>query len=313
MSAIRALFGGLGKVLSSPGLVLWLWLVNLIVALPLAALMAGSIGESIGDSLVHQRLRSGFDMGWYGEFSAEARGVESTFTPSIVGAGAFYDNIEAWFNAKLFELTPGLMGVGLVYVVVWTLFLGGIFHRFSEGAGLFRLGEFLAQGGSFFFRYLRLALISAVLYYGIYRFAGWLFARIADSSRDMTAEENVLAYVLAGSALVVFLLTFVNMVFDYAKIATYRENRRSMLVATLTGFGFVLSNLGRTLTLYYGLGVIGIALLFLYSWIAPGVSQATTVSIAFAFLVGQAYLVAKLALRLTFYASQMTLYRADRI
>ena len=312
MSAVRALFGGLGKVLASPSLVLWLWIVNLVVALPFAALMASSLGESIGDSLVEEKLRRGFDMGWYGEFSAEAKGIEQTFTPSIVGAGAFFDNIEAWFNGKLFELTPGLVGVGMVYALVWTLFLGGIFHRFSPGAGLFRLGEFFNQGGAFFFRYLRLALVSAVLYYGVYQFAAWLFSKIAEISREVTVEENVFAYVVAGSMLVVFMLTFVNMAFDYAKIATYRENRRSMLVATLTGFGFVLSNLGRTLTLYYGLGAIGIVLLLLYHSIAPGVSQATTVSVAFAFLVGQAYLVAKLALRLTFYASQMTLYGANR-
>ena len=312
MSAVRSLFGGLGKVLASPSLVLWLWIVNLVVALPFAALMASSLGESIGDSLVEEKLRRGFDMGWYGEFSAEAKGIEQTFTPSIVGAGAFFDNIEAWFNGKLFELTPGLVGVGMVYALVWTLFLGGIFHRFSPGAGLFRLGEFFNQGGAFFFRYLRLALVSAVLYYGVYQFAAWLFSKIAEISREVTVEENVFAYVVAGSMLVVFMLTFVNMAFDYAKIATYRENRRSMLVATLTGFGFVLSNLGRTLTLYYGLGAIGIVLLLLYHSIAPGVSQATTVSVAFAFLVGQAYLVAKLALRLTFYASQMTLYGANR-
>lgn len=312
MSAVRALFGGLGKVLASPSLVLWLWIVNLVVALPFAALMASSLGESIGDSLVEEKLRRGFDMGWYGEFSAEAKGIEQTFTPSIVGAGAFFDNIEAWFNGKLFELTPGLVGVGMVYALVWTLFLGGIFYRFSPGAGLFRLGEFFNQGGAFFFRYLRLALVSAVLYYGVYQFAAWLFSKIAEISREVTVEENVFAYVVAGSMLVVFMLTFVNMAFDYAKIATYRENRRSMLVATLTGFGFVLSNLGRTLTLYYGLGAIGIVLLLLYHSIAPGVSQATTVSVAFAFLVSQAYLVAKLALRLTFYASQMTLYGANR-
>ena len=312
MSAVRALFGGLGKVLASPSLVLWLWIVNLVVALPFAALMASSLRESIGESLVHEKLRRGFDMGWYGEFIAEAKGIEQTFTPSIVGAGAFFDNIEAWFNGKLFELTPGLVGIGMIYALVWTLFLGGIFHRFSAGAGLFRLGEFFQQGGAFFFRYLRLALVSAVLYYGVYQFAAWLFSKIAETSRDVTIEENVFAYVVAGSVLVVFMLTFVNMVFDYAKIATYRENRRSMLVATLTGFGFVLSNLGRTLTLYYGLGAVGIALLLLYQSIAPGVSQATTVSVAFAFLVSQAYLVAKLALRLTFYASQMTLYGANR-
>jgi hypothetical protein len=313
MSAVRAFFDGLGKVLSSPGLVLWLWVVNLIVALPLAALIASSIEESIGGSLVHEKLRSGFDMGWYGEYSARAEGVETSFNPSIVGAGAFFDNVEAWYNGELFELTPALVGAGVVYALVWTLFLGGILHRYSEGAGLFRLGEFLAQGGSFFFRYLRLAVIAAIVYYGIYRFSGWLFAKIAEASKDLTAEENVLAYVVAGSVLVVFLLTFVNMAFDYAKIATYRENRRSMIAAMLTGFGFVLSNLGKTITLYYGLGALGILLLFLYFSVAPGVAQASTVSIAFAFLVGQAYLIAKLGLRLMFYASQLSLYGAVKI
>ncbi len=121
-------------------------------------------------------------------------------------------------------------------------------------------------------------------------------------------EGTVLRYVILGVVLVLFLLTFVNMAFDYAKIVTFMENRRSMLGATLRGFSFVFSNFGKTVFLYYSLGALGVLLLVLYAAVAPGANQATTITVAIAFLVGQAYLIAKLVLRLTFYASQIALY-----
>lgn len=308
MSAVKASFTGLARVLGSPLLVLWLWLFNFVVALPLAVVMAGSIESSIGASLVHQKLREGFDMGWYGEYRSRAEGVETTFSPSVVGVGAFVDNVEAWFDGGLFEAFPGLVAVGVLYAVVWALLLGGILHRLGGGTGMFRLSEFLSQGGAHFFRFARLAVISGVFYYSVYRFSTWLFGRIQESTRDVTVEKTVLTYVVLAALLVVFLLSLVNMAFDYAKIATFKENRRSMLLAALKGFGFVLGNLRKTLTLYLGLGLVGVTFLFVYWLVAPGPGQASGVSVVVAFLVGQAYLVAKLVLRLTFYAGEMTLY-----
>ncbi len=128
----------------------------------------------------------------------------------------------------------------------------------------------------------------------------------------MTVEESVFAYVVVASFVVVFLLTFVNMAFDYAKIATFRENRRSMVLASLKGFGFVLSHMRRTMTLYYGLGFVGLVMLFVYHAIAPGPGQSTMLGVGAAFFVGQLYLLAKLVLRLTFYSGQMALFDARR-
>jgi len=301
-------FRGFGKVLGSPALVLWLFIVNVVVALPAAAVLSESIEESIGRSLVHQNLRDGFDMGWYGEYRAGAKGLEKTFTPTVVGVGAFVNNIESWFDGSLFETYRGLLGLGILYAILWSFFLGGILSRYGEGAGLFRLSEFLSQSATFFFRFVRLAVLSGVLYYLIYRFAGWLFQKIEASTQDVTVEESVFAYVIVGSLLVVFLMTFVNMAFDYAKIATYREHRRSMFLAALKGFGFALSHLGKTLGLYYFLGVAGVLMLAAYFLIAPGPGQSTVAGITFAFLVGQGYLIAKLMLRLTYYAGELSLY-----
>ena len=312
MSATGAAFTGLGKVLGSPSVVLWLWVANVVVALPAAMVLTGSIRESVGGSLVDEKLRDGFDMGWYGEYLANAKGIESSFTPTIIGAGGFFNNIEAWFNGNLFEVHPGLLGFGILYALLWSLFLGGVLHRYGEAAGLFRLEEFLSHGGKYFFRFVRLAALSGVLYYGIYRFSDWLFRRIERVTEDVTIEESVFAYVVMASLLVVFLLTFVNMAFDYAKIATFRENRRSAVLASLKGFGFVLSHMGRTMSLYYGLGIVGLVMLFMYHTIAPGAGQSTMLGVGAAFVVGQLYLLAKLVLRLTFYSGQMALFDARR-
>lgn len=311
MSAVGSFFQGFGRVLSSPGLVLVLFAVNLAVAFPAALVMSHSIEESIGASLVHQKLRDGFDSGWYGEFDARTNGLEDTFGPTLVGAGAFFDNIESWLNGNLFESYPGILGLGILYAVLWTFFLGGILQRYSERAGIFRLSEFLSHGATFFFRFMRLALLSAAPYYGIYRLAGWLFSQVESATRDVTAEEIVLGYVVAGTLVVVVLLTFVNMAFDYAKIATLKENRNSMLLATVRGFGFVLGHFGKTVSLYYGIGLVGLALLGAYQVMAPGAGQSTLAPVVVAFLVGQAYLLIKLVLRLTFYASELALFESE--
>jgi len=306
---MTALFKGLWRVISAPGLVLWLWMVSFALALPAAWMMADTLEESIGASLVDEKMTQSFDVGWFGEFKAAARGLETTFSPTIVGAGAFYNNLEMWLEGGLFDAFPGLVGLGLLFAAVWALFMGGILDRFSE-PGRFGLSRFFSSGGRFFFRYLRLAVFAGLLYYLVYRFSGWLFSRIEEATIDVTVERTVLIYTVLAAGLVVILLGFVNMVFDYAKIVTYKEDRRSVILAAVKAFGFVLTHPVKTVGLYFGLGAVGVVMLAIYAWIAPGANQSTFTGVVFAFCVGQAFLISKLMLRLTFYASQMELYGA---
>jgi hypothetical protein len=283
-------------------------LVNVAVALPAAFLMSASLESSIGASRVSEALTAGFDLDWYGEFERGAEGLDATFTPTVVGAGAFYNNVDDWLFGGLFELFPGVVALGASYALLWALFVGGILDRFAQ-PGFFGLGRFFSAGGRFFFRFLRLAALAGVFYYSIYQLARWLFERIGVWTRDATVERTVLIYVLLGTALVVFLLTFVNAAFDYAKIATFVENRRSMLLAALRGIRFVLSNPVKTLGFYYALGIVGVLLLGIYAFVAPGAGQSTPTGVVLAFLVGQAYLVAKLMLRLAFYGGELAIYQ----
>ena len=312
MTSLGAIIRGLVGALSSPLLVIWLWVANVIVALPFAILVTSAISSSVGPSLAHERLREGFDMGWYGEYQSEATGIAATFRPSVIGVGAVLDNLESWSNADFLELPTELVAAGVIYALVWAFFLGGVLHRFHDPARLFRMRDFFGRSGEFFLRFVRLALVSAVGYYAVYRFGSWLFSWIEETTRDVTSERTVFSYVVAATLLVGFLLTLVHMVFDYAKISAFTENRRSMLLAMNRGLFFVLSHPGRCFTIYYGLAAVGIALFLLYAMVAPGAGGASPYQVAFGFVIGQLYLIAKITLRLSFYAAQMAYFESIR-
>jgi len=309
LTVIAAAFRGFSVVLGSPRVLIGLWLVNLLFALPFAWMIGESIDRSVGESLVHENLRSGFDSEWFGQYTDEARGIEATFKPTLVGAGAVFHNLESWLTGKLFTEYPAVVGVGIAYGLLWAFLMGGLLDRYARPAEKAVRARFAQTGGLYFFRFVRLALISGVLYFLIFRLHGWIFGWLESATRDVTSERTVLWASLGVYLLTAFLLTLVNMSFTYAKIATVVENRKGMLLAALRGLGFVFSFPGKTFGLYYGLiGTSGL-LLVIYALVAPGAGQTNLPTIVLAFLAGQIYLVAKLAVRLTLYAGQTHLFK----
>jgi hypothetical protein len=109
LSVITTALRGFSAVLGSPRLLIGLWLANLVFALPFAWMIGDSIEQSVGGSLVHEKLRTGFDTGWYGEYADRARGIETTFRPTVTGAGAVFHNLESWLTGKLFHEFPAVV------------------------------------------------------------------------------------------------------------------------------------------------------------------------------------------------------------
>lgn len=313
MSLIRAMREGLGRALAAPRLVLALWVASFVVALPLAVVVGGAIQESVGESLVHRNLVEGFDTGWFGEFEAAAEGLPATLRPSIVGAGAFFDNLEAWWSGGLAGNFPGLVGVGVLYALLWAFLLGGVLQWMVRPDGFeggVISGTFFSGCGRFFFRFVRLALLSGVLYFLIYRFARWLFRRLEWATRDVTSESTVLVWVLAAAALVVLLLVLVRVVSDYAKVMMATENRYGVLLTAWAAVRFVAANPVRTLGLYGGIALLWVVILALYALVAPGPGQSTWLGVILAFVVGQGMLILRLGLRVSLLGGETALYRS---
>lgn len=303
---------GLRRASRAPGLIVTLWAINLLVATPLAVLLFESIDEFTAESGYHQALLEGLDTGWYAEFSTSNGSLGETFSPGHVGVGAWLTNLDRWWNGKVFLEAPALLAAGAVFVVLWIAILGGLLEALREGAPRPRLSGVLADGASFFPRFARIALIMAAAYYGLFRFAYWLFPRIHDWTSDLTSERQVLLCNLAAAGVIVLLLAALRMVSDYAKIATVVERRRSAVSAVSRGVRFVLGEPLGALGIAAGYGLITVLVFLLYAAIAPDSRDATPFAILLAFGISQAGLVVKLVVRVAFLGSQVSFFEVRR-
>ena len=125
-----------------------------------------------------------------------------------------------------------LVVIGAVYLPLNTLFAGGVIGVLNSTDGFFTMRKFWGDAGAYFWRLLRLMLISLVFYgvaIGIYALLRW---PIENAAEEASAFEAVIYKRWAAMALLALMFWFVNMVFDYAKIGTVvlsdRRNSKGM-------------------------------------------------------------------------------------
>ncbi len=310
----QTILNGLKQALAVPRVLLLLWLVNLLFAVPVSLMIRGILADSFGSSLVAHNMRGGFDRGWYAEYESTAGDFEKTFRPTVSGPGPMLDNLEAWWSGGIVADTyAGIVALGLGYAVLWAFLLGGVLDRLARPHRPLAPDRFFAAAGRYFPRFLGLALISGVAYFMIYQLGRLLYRWIEAASRDVTVEKTVFVWVLAASALVVLLLSVVRMIFDYAKIVTVVEDRRGVPRIAWQALRFVFRHALATLGVALGFGALGALLFGLYLWLAPDAGQSTLIGVGLAFLFSQVYLVARLVVRLGLLGGQMSLYRSQSV
>jgi hypothetical protein len=303
----RAWYDGWRRVRHAPAILVGVGLVTFLAALPFAVALRGMLATHLGRSAMAERAADGVSYDWWQEFTSQAAGLGSTFTPTIVGFASTLDGLSSVLD-RAGEVAPVAAAV-VGYLSVWTFLVGGILDRYARQRPTHAHG-FFAACGVYFFRFLRLGALAGLVY-------GWLFAYVhpwlfTDTYRALTEnlseERTALAwrtalYVLFGAALVL-----VNVLMDYAKVRAVVEDRRSMLGAVSAAWRFLLMRPGRVLGLYAFNAGMFMVLAALWSWLAPGIGgSGGRMWLAFAW--GQAFLLARLAFKLHFLASQTALFQ----
>ncbi|MGH9350069.1 MAG: hypothetical protein ACRD26_22675 [Vicinamibacterales bacterium] len=305
---LRAFLDGIKRTVSAPAVLLGVMLVTMAMALPLALTLRGMLEGHLGTSLAAHDAAEGVNHDWWQEFQAQAAGLGTTFTPSVIGFAAVLDNISSVLDAER-EIAPVTGALG-AYLLVWTFLSGGIVDRFARRRPT-RAHGFFAASGVFFFRFLRLAVAAGLVYWFLFGVVhGWLFD---DLYRDVTREVNVerAAFAWRAALYLVFgaLLVLANVLFDYARIRAVVEDRRSMIVTLLASARFVVRHPRLVFGLYALNALAFLALLALWAVLAPGAGRAG-LSMWLGIGLAQAYLAARLFLKLHFIASQTALFQA---
>lgn len=306
---MRAWRDGWQRVAAAPAIVAGVFALTLALALPLAMTMRDVLRTHLGRSLMAEEAADHVNYDWWQEFSAQASGLGSTFTPAIVGFAATLDNVSSVLDGTA-ETLPVALALAL-YLAGWAFISGGILDRYARQRRT-RAHGFFAACGVYFFRFLRLAALAGVFYWWMFAaLHPWLFDEwYPRLTRDLSAERT--AFGVRGVMYLGFgaLLLAGNLLFDYAKIRAVVEDRRSMAGALTAALRFITHQPGRTCGLYAVNSIVFLAVLTLWAIAAPGAGGAGA-AIWVALAVTQIYVLVRLLLKLHFMASQTALFQAS--
>ena len=263
------------------GVLWWLFVVNFLCgALGTVPAML-VLRRALGHNLAGQSLAKGFDLGMF---------IELIRLPNI-------SLIHASTASYLFAL---------VFFLFMLFVTGGVLETYRLDRRL-TIGDFFAASGGFFWRMVRLLLLSivpfvivAMIYQGLDKLATYLGDRaIADQVGIFGSFAAVIVFVL--------LALLVRLWFDVAQVRTVAQNERRMWRNTWRAFRITCGELPRLYWMYFRIS--------LFAWITLAVGlviwahlppTATPVT----FLILELVLLAQLATRLWQYASAMTWYQA---
>jgi len=305
---MRSFSEGWARVRSAPALLVGVYAMTVVLALPLAITMRGLLQTHLGASLAAEGAANSVNYGWWQEFTSQATGIGTTFSPTIIGFAATLDNISSLLDGQR-EIAP-IAGALALYLLTWTFLVGGIIDRYARQRPI-RAAGFFAASGVHVFRLLRLAIVSGLVYWWLFAYVRpWLFLEwFAHRTRTMSVERDVFFWRVALYVLFGALLVVVNVIFDYAKIRIVVEDRRSALGALSAAMRFVWRQRRRVAALYALNAMAFLILIAIWAFVAPG-ARSGGLTLWLGFLAAQLYVLARLALKLQFLASETALFQS---
>ena len=303
----RAWRDGLGRVLAGPAIVAGVFLVTLLAALPLALTLRGALQDHLGASLAANDAANGVNYDWWQEFSSQATGIGTTFTPSVIGFATTLDSVSGLLEART-PVTP-IAAALAIYVAAWIFMSGGIIDRYARGRRVGAHG-FFAASGTFFFRFLRLGLVSAIAYWWLFTYVHrWLFTNwYVNMTREVPFERTAFSWRLLMYAIFTALLALTTTVLDYAKVRAVVEDRRSMAGALIAAIRFIVRHPGRVAGVYLLNAALFLAVVAVWALVAPGAGGAGA-SMWAGVLASQCYILARLVVKLQGLASETALFQ----
>src|SRR5687767_13634674 len=144
MTVTAAWNDGWRRALRAPWIIIGVWLMTVLLALPLALTLRGMLAEHLGASMAAETAAAGVNFDWWNEFLAQAAGIGQTFVPAILGFAAVVNNLSSIADAS--ELPTVIASVVTAHIVVSVFLMGGVLDRLSRDRATGSYGFFSACG-----------------------------------------------------------------------------------------------------------------------------------------------------------------------
>jgi hypothetical protein len=275
------LTGGLKLLWQHQRLLWWIGAVNFLLALGGATALRPTLASILDYSLAAKRLATGFD------------------APTFVALLMHPDRpMSAAIPASILAI--------LIFFLYMLFLTGGILEVYRRHQKL-TTGEFFEACGRFFWRFARLLIFLLILLIPI----NLLFSFVQKWSGKLATEASrgMLGFwvQVAGTAVVLFLLMVIRLVFDMAQVRAVAEDVRPMRRALLDAFKLTWGDFGSLFWIYLRLSFATWAGTAVLLWVWVRLVRPEWVGVSF--LIGQAIVLLWIGTRLWLRASETCWYQ----
>ncbi len=285
-----------------------IYAVNIGLTMLLAIPFFLNLHHKIGNRVIRNDVINGFDSNWW--MHIDQQHVLTTLRPGLLkGLLPLFDNLEKVLTGHFDQFGVWILVFGLAYLVLSSFLNGGVLGLYSDKKRSFSVSRFFSNAGFYFHHFFALMLTALLLFFVFYKFIQPLIFDLVARFVSHWSPDVVEGLVYAiGFLLVLFLVYFLNMVFDYAKIIIVLEKEESSWMCIWLSAKFIFSNFGKTAGLYLLLALISIAAVLVFGFVL-GFSRNKFLLVFLAVLLQQLFIFVKIGIRLWFYGAQLSLYQ----
>lgn len=307
LSSLRALVDGVLAVVRAPLVVVAVAVSTMAMAMPFAVVLGSRLQIALSTQPPVDRGETEIDPEWWRAFRAQAQGLEATFTPAVLGFAATLDSISGVLDGR--RPPFAVLGPLALSMAAWAFLWGGILRRFEVRRAI-GPRAFIDAGIQHWPRFVVIAALAAAVIVVLYlTLHAALFGPVHRLLVPFAPTERG-AFLVRVLLYVTFFapVAAVGLAADYARVASVLARANSLGQAVGQGVSFVRRNAGAVIALY-----LMTALVFVVVTIAYGIleiSGGSPVGGWRAIAIGQAYILVRLAIRLTVAASELRLFAA---
>ncbi|MBD3385527.1 hypothetical protein GF407_11450 [candidate division KSB1 bacterium] len=307
MTVKNALSKGFDLVSRHIKMIPLIYAVNFTLTLLLAIPFLINLYDKIGDRVIRDDMLHGFDSSWWMHF--DPRHILASFRPGLLnGIIPLFDNVEMVLTGQFNFYGFWMLLFGLVWLLLSSFLNGGVLGLFTDEKRSFSVSRFFSNAGFYFHHFFALLLTALIVFFLFYKFVQPLLLILFDQFTTNWSSDTLrlLLHSIAFS-IVLFLVYFINMIFDYAKIIIVVEKKDSSWMSIWLGIKFVFAHFGRAMGLYLLIAAIA-ALGTLIFGLILSFSKDQFFLVLIAVILQQLFMLVKIGIRLLFYGSQLSLY-----
>ncbi len=279
----NVLTNGVRDVFYNSKFVILFWSFNAVVALVLTAPIYNILFDSLGRSLLSDKLAHGFDYTWFVQFQ----------------------NI---YRLEIEQMPMSIYFLVGFYALIQTFFMGGLISIFNTPKKN-HFVDFFYGGVKYFYRFTKVLLVSLVFFALAFKINDWLGNLVSlffKNSEDVMGEFILrsLRYIL-----LIFLIGITTLISDYSKVALAIYDRTKVIKEIYKTIVFLRKNFNNVFIIFLVVAVLGAIGVIIYNLVGKEIPRTPFYFLILLFVLQQMLIIFRLYIRMLFCSTEVSLYK----